>query len=61
MNNLLLEVENLTIQDMSNLWGTLGGKYLPSVSYKVRVVAFDSEEVVDQIPVVSNPSYSMKG
>ena len=61
IEKLFLEVENLTIQDLSNLWGTLGGKYIPSVLYKVRVVAFDTEEVVGQIPVVRNPSSSMKG
>ncbi len=61
IEKLILEVENLTIQDLSNLWGLLGGKYLPSVLYKVRVVAFDTEEVVDQIPVVRNPLSSMKG
>lgn len=61
IEKLILEMENLTIQDLSNLWGTLGGKYLPSVLYKVRVVTFDTEKVVDQISVVRNPSSSMKG
>jgi hypothetical protein len=45
IERLVLEVENLSIQDLSNLWGVLSGHYLPSVLYKVRMVAFDSGDV----------------
>lgn len=61
IEKLILEIENLTTQDMSNLWGSLGGKYIPSILYKVRMVTFDAAGVVDQIPTVRDPSSSMKG
>jgi hypothetical protein len=33
---------------MNHLWGILGGKYVPSVLYKMRVVSIE-EEVEDSI------------
>lgn len=55
IEKLILDIENLSIQDLSNLWGSLGGKYLPSILYKVRMVAFDTEDVIGRVPVVGEP------
>lgn len=60
IEKLILDIENLSIQDLSNLWGALGGKYLPSIFYKVRMVAFDAEDIVGRIPVVSEPKPSVQ-
>lgn len=59
IEKLILDIENLTIQDLSNLWGILSGKYLPSVLYKVRMVAVDAGDVKSQIPVVQGAQYSV--
>jgi len=48
IDKLILEIENLDLTDLSNLWGILSGKYLPSVLYKVRMIGFDAEAVTDQ-------------
>lgn len=60
IEKLILDIENLSIQDLSNLWGTLGGKYLPSILYKVRMVAFDAEDIVGRVPVVGEPKPSVQ-
>ncbi len=52
IEKLILDIENLSIQDPSNLWGALGGKYLPSILYRIRMVAFDAEEITGRTPVV---------
>lgn len=52
---LVLDIENLDIHDLSNLWGVLSGRYLPSVLYKVRLVAIDSGDVRARQPVASRP------
>lgn len=52
INKLVLDIENLNFQDLSSLWGTYSGKYLPSVLYKVRMVAFDSGDILSQIAPV---------
>ncbi len=55
IQRLTLEIENLGLQDLSHLWGILGGKYLPSVLYKVRLVSVDSGDLDRLIPRVSEP------
>lgn len=39
LEKLIVDVENIKIQEMNNLWSTIGTKYVPSVLYKVRTVA----------------------
>lgn len=53
IERLLLDIENLGITDLSNLWGILGGKYVPSILYKVRMITFDAQEVVGQTPIIT--------
>lgn len=35
---LIFELRTLSFQDLNNMWGVLGSKYMPSVLYKVRMV-----------------------
>lgn len=55
IEKLILDVENLSVQDLSNLWSSLGGKYMPSILYRVRMITFDSDEVSGRQPVVTQP------
>jgi hypothetical protein len=48
IEKLVLDLENLSIQELSNIWGVLGGKYYPSVLYRVRMVAIDPGDITDQ-------------
>ncbi|NKB82596.1 MAG: DUF4255 domain-containing protein [Nitrospirales bacterium] len=52
IDKLVLDIENQSIHDLSSLWGVLSGKYLPSILYKVRMVAFDSEDIRSQVPTL---------
>ena len=56
IDKLVMDIHNLDITDLSNLWGVLSGKYLPSVLYKVRMVTVDAGAVKDQIPSVTKPT-----
>ena len=58
---LILDIENLNTQDLSSLWGVLSGKYLPSILYKVRMVAYDSGAVVKQTDSLNLPQTSVNG
>jgi len=53
LERLVLEPENLSISELSNLWGILGGKYLPSILYKVRMVTFTADDLVDLVPEIA--------
>ena len=55
IQRLTMEIENLGLQELSHLWGVLGGKYLPSVLYKMRMISVDSGDLERLIPRVSDP------
>ena len=52
IDKLVLAIENLNIKDLSTLWSAITGKYLPSIIYKVRMVAFDSGDVRFRKPLI---------
>ena len=60
ISKLVMDMENLSIHDMSNLWGVVSGKYLPSVLYKVRMVAIDSGDVASQVTIMKTPQSSVE-
>ncbi len=41
---LNLELYSPTFEQLNNIWGMLGGKQLPSIIYKVRVMALEKDE-----------------
>jgi hypothetical protein len=59
IEKLILEIENLSIQDLSNLWSILSGKYLPSILYKVRMVVMDREDIAGQAPLARQPEFRL--
>ncbi len=52
---ITMEIENLNTAELSNLWGILGGRYLPSVLYRLRMVTIDDGQVTGQAPRVQRP------
>ena len=40
-----IELVTLSIQELTNVWSILGGKYYPSVVCKVRMLRFEGEEI----------------
>jgi hypothetical protein len=48
IERLVLDLHTLNFEQMNHLWGILGGKYVPSVLYKMRVVGIE-EEAEDSI------------
>ena len=61
IERLTLEIENLSFTDLSNLWGMLGGSYLPSVLYRMRLISIDGSQISAQIPRVSRPEAGVQG
>jgi hypothetical protein len=59
LDRLILDIENLSPTEMSNVWGTLGGRYLPSVLYRVRMVTIDSGAMLGRTPTVTDPGAAL--
>jgi hypothetical protein len=45
VEELILDLYTLSFQDLNNLWGILGSKYLPSAMYKLRLITISEEFV----------------
>jgi hypothetical protein len=46
IQKLIIDLVTLNFEEINNVWSTLGGKYLPSVLYKIRQVTID-EDIID--------------
>jgi hypothetical protein len=53
LERLTMEIVNLDVQGVNNLWGNLGVKYLPSVLYKARMFTMQEAWVTEQVPPIS--------
>jgi hypothetical protein len=43
IKKLIVDLYSMNFEQINHLWSTLGGKYLPSVLYKVRQITIDEE------------------
>jgi hypothetical protein len=46
ITKLITDLYTLNFEQINHLWSTLGGKYLPSVMYKVRQITLDEDAVI---------------
>lgn len=61
ISQLTMNIENLTMHDLSNLWSVLSGKYLPSILYKVRMITFDSRDVRGRVAPITRTDIQVGG
>lgn len=52
IDRLSIEMESLGVDSVSQLWGVLGGRYLPSVVYRARTLSIDTQSVLDEVPAI---------
>ncbi len=45
VEKLQVELHSMSFEQLNHLWSILGGKYLPSVMYKVRQITIDEEAI----------------
>jgi hypothetical protein len=55
IKQLSLEIENLDADGLSQLWGVLGSRYLPSVLYRMRTVTIDAGALTAETLVIRAP------
>jgi hypothetical protein len=60
IDKLTLEIENLSLSDLSNLWGILSGKYMPSVLYRMRLVSIDASQINALLPRIAQPEVGVR-
>lgn len=55
LHQLSLEISNLRVEELGQIWGNLGGRYVPSVMFKMRSVMIDAGAVTTVVPLVTRP------
>ena len=61
IEKLVIDMENMNMQELNNLWGTIGAKYVPSVLYRLKTVALGGNYSYYQPYVVRLPENSELG
>jgi hypothetical protein len=46
------ELHTLTFEQVNHLWGTLGGKQMPFVMYKLRLIEIKEPKVIREVPLI---------
>lgn len=56
IDKMIFELKTIGFEQLNQLWGVLGGKYIPSVIYKMRLIAIKSiqEEAASVVEAVGN-------
>ena len=45
IEKLIADMNTIGFEQLNNLWSVLGGKYMPSVLYKIRLVTIEEETI----------------
>jgi hypothetical protein len=53
IDKLIMEMADVSTEQLNNIWGTIGAKYMPSVLYKMRMLTFDDSIISEIRPVIS--------
>lgn len=53
IDRLIFDMISMNFEQVNHLWATLGGKYLPSVLYKVRMVTIEDDTAGMEADMVS--------
>ena len=59
IEKISFEMVNLDFHALSQLWGSLGAKYMPSVLYKLRMVSIDQKLIKTEVETTSSPEPSL--
>jgi hypothetical protein len=47
-----MEIYTLTFEQLNHLWGSLGGRQIPFVMYKLRLVAITERKTIREVPPI---------
>lgn len=59
LERLTVEWTDMDLQSIYNLWSVLGGRYMPSVVYKARMLIINDAWIADDVPVITGTSVDL--
>lgn len=60
IEKLILDLSSPSSQELQNIWGYLGTKYMPSVIYKARLLVIQSGMSMGDVPAITTIDYKNK-
>lgn len=61
IERLTIELVSLDMQELNHLWGNLGGRFLPSALYKIRMVTLEADELRPGGPPITKIGGDLRG
>lgn len=55
LSQLSLEISNMGTDVSSQVWSMFGGRYLPSIRYRMRTITIDANALATEIPAITDP------
>lgn len=55
-----MELYTLTFEQINHLWGSLGGRQIPFVMYKLRLVGITERAIVREVPLIEEIDTTIK-
>ena len=60
VQKITFKMYSLDMSNLSHLWGAIGAKYMPSVIYQLRTIAFFENIMLDEVSNVDAPNLDLK-
>jgi hypothetical protein len=61
IQKIIVDLYSQNFEQVNNLWSTLGGKYLPSVLYKIRQITMDENAIEAEGGLIKQINTTVKG
>jgi len=49
IKKLIVDLHTISFEQLNNLWGAMGAKYMPSVVYKLRMLTVQSDRILESV------------
>ena len=60
IDQLSVEVVHLRVEEVGQLWGNMGGRYVPSVMCRMRLVLIDAAATAQVLPLAVEPTAALR-
>jgi hypothetical protein len=59
VDKLYFDLMSLSTHEMMNIYSMLGAKYMPSVVYKIRMLSFNQDQIISEVPMIKGLTHDL--
>ena len=60
ISKITVEVANIELKELINMWGSVGAKHMPSIIYKIRMLSIDGDMLIGKITNITGLDNEIK-